>query len=68
VVVCVCVCVYIYIYIYNSKKLSHYRLEVPRGFQEVKVPRLRDNGQNGGKVISLTPWPFLPHTIFLVPI
>jgi len=22
---------------------SHYRLEVPRGFQEVKVPRLRDN-------------------------
>ena len=24
---------------------SHYRPEVPRGFQEVKVPRLRDNGQ-----------------------
>ena len=24
---------------------SHYRLEVPRGFQEVKVPRLRDNGR-----------------------
>jgi len=23
---------------------SHYRLEVPTGFQEVKVPRLRDNG------------------------
>jgi len=23
---------------------SHYRLEVHRGFQEVKVPRLRDNG------------------------
>jgi len=23
---------------------SHYRTEVPRGFQEVKVPRLRDNG------------------------
>jgi len=23
---------------------SHYRLEVPKGFQEVKVPRLRDNG------------------------
>jgi len=22
----------------------HYRPEVPRGFQEVKVPRLRDNG------------------------
>jgi hypothetical protein len=25
-------------------KQSHYRPEVPRGFQEVKVPRLRDNG------------------------
>ena len=25
-------------------KPSHYRPEVPRGFQEVKVPRLRDNG------------------------
>jgi len=23
---------------------SHYRPEVPRGFQEVKVPRLCDNG------------------------
>jgi len=23
---------------------SHYRPEVPRGFQEVKVPRLHDNG------------------------
>ena len=23
---------------------SHYRPEVPRGFQEVKVPRLRDDG------------------------
>jgi len=25
-------------------KQSHYRPEVPRGVQEVKVPRLRDNG------------------------
>ena len=25
-------------------KQFHYRPEVPRGFQEVKVPRLRDNG------------------------
>ena len=24
-------------------KESHYKTEVPRGFQEVKVPRLRDN-------------------------
>ena len=26
----------------------------PRGFQEVKVPRLHDNGQDGGKVVSIT--------------
>jgi len=40
---------------------SHYRLEVPRGFQEVKIPRLRDSGpQDGGKVVSLTHRPFLP--------
>ena len=38
---------------------SHYRPEVPSGFQEVKVPRLRDNGP-GGKVVSLTHRPFLP--------
>ena len=23
---------------------SHYRPEMPRGFQEIKFPRLRDNG------------------------
>jgi len=28
----------------NKVNQSHYRPEVPRGFQEVKVPRLRDNG------------------------
>ena len=39
---------------------SHYRSEVPRGFQEVKVPRLLDNGQDGGKVVSLTHRPLLP--------
>ena len=38
---------------------SHYRPEVPRGLQEVKVPRLRDMAQNGGKV-SVTHRPFLP--------
>jgi len=29
---------------WDVKNQSHYRPEVPRGFQEVKVPRLRDNG------------------------
>jgi len=29
--------------VYHVKQ-SHYRPEVSRGFQEVKVPRLRDNG------------------------
>ena len=28
----------------NNANQSHYRPEVPRVFQEVKVPRLRDNG------------------------
>ena len=32
---------------------SHCRPEVPRSFQEVKVPRLRDMAHNGGKVVSL---------------
>jgi len=27
-----------------NKNQSRYNPEVPRGFQEVKVPRLRDNG------------------------
>jgi len=35
--------IYIYIYIYKVNQ-SHYRPEVPRGFQEVKVHRLRENG------------------------
>ena len=34
----------IYIHIHVKVNLSHYRPEVPRGFQEVKVLRLRDNG------------------------
>jgi len=29
---------------FSYKNHSHYTPEVPRGFQEVKVPRLRDNG------------------------
>jgi hypothetical protein len=37
--------IYIYIYIYKVKvKQSRYRPGEPRGFQEVKVPRLQDNG------------------------
>ena len=58
VYVCKYVYIYIYIYIYKKhvkfdlyKKPKqhikanqfHYRPEVPRGFQEFKVPRLRDN-------------------------
>ena len=33
---------------------SHYRPEVPRGFQEVNVPRLRDNGPGWWQVVSQT--------------
>jgi hypothetical protein len=35
-------------------------LEWLRGFQKVKVPRFHDNGQDGGKVVSLTHRPPLP--------
>jgi len=35
----------------HKVNLSHYRPEVPRVFQEVKVPILRDNGC---KAVSLT--------------
>jgi len=28
----------------NKVNQSHYRPEMPRGFQEVEVPRLRDHG------------------------
>ena len=28
----------------KKRNQSHYRPEVPRGFQKVNVPRLRDNG------------------------
>jgi len=45
---------------HKKVKQSHYRPEVPRGFQEVKVPRLRNNEPDGGKVVSLTHRPFLP--------
>jgi len=30
-------------HIYEKVNQSHYRPEVPRGFQEVKAPRLHDN-------------------------
>jgi len=49
--VCECVCVKRWLRRYRNMKVSkvqanqsHYRPEVPRGFQEVKVPRLRDDG------------------------
>ena len=39
---------------YVKVNQSHYRLEVPRGFQEVKVPDYVTMTQDGGKVVSLT--------------
>ena len=35
-------CVYVYTYICKVNEY-HYRPEVPRGFQDVRVPRLRDS-------------------------
>ena len=39
---------------------SHYRPEVPRGFQELRFPDYVTMTQDGGKVVSLTHWPLLP--------
>jgi len=39
---------------------SHYRPEVPRGFQEVKVPRLRDNGPGWWQDCQ----PYAPDTVY----
>jgi len=41
-------------------KQSHYRPEVPREFQEVKVPDYVTLAQDGGKLVSLTHRPLLP--------
>ena len=43
-----------------KKNQSPYRAEVPRGFQEVKTPRFRDNGTGWWWVVSLTHRPPLP--------
>jgi len=49
-------------FIDNIKKVnqSRYRPELPRGFQEVKVPDYVTMSQNGGKVFSLKHRPLLP--------
>jgi len=39
---------------------SHYRPEVPRGFQEERFPDYVKMTQDGGKVVSITHWPLLP--------
>ena len=39
---------------------SHYRPEVPRGLQEVKVPDYMKMAQDGGKVVIPTHQPLLP--------
>jgi len=47
----------------NLKKVhqSHYRPEVPRGFQEVSFPDYVTVAQDGGKVVNLTHQPFFTH-------
>jgi len=44
----------------NRVNQSHYRPEVPRGFQEVKVPDYVTMGRDGVKVVSLTHRLLLP--------
>ena len=45
---------------------SHYRPEVPRGFQEVKVPRFRDKAQDGDRLSTSRTGRLYPQEIFLV--
>jgi len=51
----------------NKLNQSHYRPEVPRGFQAVKVPRLRDNVPGWWKGCQpYAPAAFYPQEILLV--
>ena len=51
----------------GEKKKSCYRPEVPRGFQEVKVPRLHDNGPEWWWGCQpYTPAAFYPQEMLLV--
>jgi hypothetical protein len=54
------------LFIYGDIKIrqSHYRPEMPRGFQEVKNPRLCDNGP--GWCYPYAPAAFCPQEILLV--
>jgi len=53
--------IYIYIYIYTKVNQSHYRPEVPRGFQEVEAPRFHDNRHvKAVRLSALTHRPPLP--------
>ena len=52
--------IFYYKIIVNKIKQSHYRPEVPRGFQKLRFPDYVTMDQNGGKVVSLKHWPFLP--------
>ena len=50
--------------IHQGKKVnqSHYRPEVPRGFQVVKVPDYVTVAQDGGNVVSLKHRPLFTQT------
>jgi len=50
----------------HSKNQSHYRSEVPRIFQEAKVPRLRNNGPIVIRLSALSTGRFYPKEILLV--
>ena len=51
---------------YNHQKQTRNRPCRPRGVQEVKAPRILDNGTVWWQVVSLTHQPPLPPGIFLV--
>ena len=48
------------LYVKPNVNHSHQRPKVPRGLQEIKVPKLRDNDPRQCQVVSLTRRPLLP--------
>ena len=48
--------IYYSIFLNINVNQAHYRPEMPRGLQEVKVPRFRDNGRGWWLVVGCQPY------------
>ena len=62
---CVCVCVYIHIYIYmykvKGKAVPLHACSGPEGSRKLRFPDFMTMAQDGGKFVSPTHRPPLPH-------